>query len=256
MYVPNMGGAFGQHGWNEIYMGEAGWIPVDATAFETDFVDAGHIRISEHLVSASSFNAKSIEILEYKLRNENDDFAVPASEKYAAYLGKYKNPESGKTFEVLVKEGNLSVDIPGKMVLPFNDQDENGKWYCKLSKRLYVKFHRSENEEISRMVLHELVAMPRQDDTISVSEEIPENLKPYIGNYYFPAVNAVFRVQFVDNTLGVYDPTEDKTVKLQSPDENGGWLDEFGKNTVYFESDAEGKITALKIDTAASFVRE
>lgn len=256
MYVPNMGGAFGQHGWNEIYMGEAGWIPVDATAFETDYVDAGHIRISEHLVSASTFNAKSIEILDYKLINESNDFNIPASEKYALYMGKYKNPESGKIFSVMVKEGNLSVDIPGQMVLPFNDQDENGRWYCKLSNRLYIKFHKAENEEISHMVLHELVAMPRQDDTIDVAEEIPENLKPYIGNYYFPAVNAVFRVEFVDNTLGVYDPTKDKTVKLQSPDEKGGWLDEFGKNTVYFDTDAEGKVTALKIDTAAKFMRE
>jgi transglutaminase-like putative cysteine protease len=256
MYVPNMGGAFGQHGWNEIYMGEAGWIPVDATAFETDYVDAGHIRISEHLVSASTFNAKSIEILDYKLINEGDDFAVSSAEKFAVYMGKYKNPESGKVFEVLVKEGNLSVDIPGKMVLPFNEEDENGRWYCKLSNRLYIQFHKAENEEISHMILHELVAMPRQNDTTAVPEEIPEDLKLYIGNYYFAAVNAVFRVEFVDNTLGIYDPTKDRTVKLQSPDENGGWLDEFGKNTVYFETDPEGNVAALKIDTAAKFIRE
>ena len=41
MYIPNFGGAFGQHGWNEIYMGEAvGWVPVDSTAHETNFVDS------------------------------------------------------------------------------------------------------------------------------------------------------------------------------------------------------------------------
>ncbi|NOZ61291.1 MAG: transglutaminase domain-containing protein, partial [Calditrichaeota bacterium] len=28
MYVPNRGGAFSKHGWTEIYMGKAGWIPV------------------------------------------------------------------------------------------------------------------------------------------------------------------------------------------------------------------------------------
>ncbi len=256
MYVPNMGGAFGQHGWNEIYMGDAGWIPVDATAFEIDFVDAGHIRISEHLVAASSFNAKSIEILEYKLAEESDGLSIPAGEKFALYLGEYKNPESGKVFEVLTKEGNLSVDIPGQMVLPFSEPDENGKWYCKLSNRLYIQFHKTENEGISYMELHELVAMSRQNDTISLSGEIPENLQPFIGNYYFPAVNAVFRVEFVDNTLGIYDPTKDKTIKLQMPDDEGGWLDEFGHNTVYFETDPTGKVTGLKIDAANKFIRE
>ncbi len=48
MYVPNYGGAFGQHGWSEIYMGKAGWITVDATANEIDYVDSGHIRIGEY----------------------------------------------------------------------------------------------------------------------------------------------------------------------------------------------------------------
>lgn len=256
MYVPNMGGAFGQHGWNEVYMGEAGWIPVDATAFEIDFVDAGHIRISEHLVAASSFNAKSIEIIDYKLGDQNDGLSSPASEKYALYLGEYKNPESGKVFEVLVKEGNLSVDIPGQMVLPFNEPDENGKWYCKLSNRLYIKFHKAENEEISNMELHELVAMSRQNDTVHLTEEIPENLQPFIGNYFFPAANAVFKVKFVDNTLGMYDPTEDKIIKLQAPDDHGGWRDEYGRNTVYFESDSGGKITGLKIDAGNKFIRQ
>ena len=29
---------------NEIYMGKAGWIPVDATTNEIDYIDPGHIR--------------------------------------------------------------------------------------------------------------------------------------------------------------------------------------------------------------------
>lgn len=45
MYVPDQGGRFGQHGWNEIYMGDVGWVPVDATANEIEFVDSGHIRL-------------------------------------------------------------------------------------------------------------------------------------------------------------------------------------------------------------------
>ena len=256
MYVPNKGGAFGQHAWDEIYMGEAGWIPVDATAFETDFIDAGHIRISEHRVASSSFNAKSIEILDYKLGNKSPEETNTAVEIVAPYLGKYKEPKSGKIFQVLEKEGNLSVDIPGQAVLPFNQPDENGRWYCKLSNRLFIEFGRGENDSISYMVFHNLVAMQKQNDTLKIPDEIPADMKPYIGNYYFPAVNAVFRVEYVDKTLGVYDPTENKTIKLQPPGEKGGWLDEFNKNTIYFEKDAKGNVTAMNIDAATKFVKE
>jgi len=50
-------------------MGDAGWIAVDATAFEIDYIDAGHIRFGEK----TSFNPVSMEILEYEVAdNEND----------------------------------------------------------------------------------------------------------------------------------------------------------------------------------------
>jgi transglutaminase-like putative cysteine protease len=256
MYVPNQGGAFGQHAWNEIYMGEAGWIPVDATAFEIDYVDAGHIRISEHRSTVSSFNAKSIEILDYKLNGKSPEVSLTSNEMFAPFLGKYKNPESGKIFEVLIKEGNLCVDIPGQMVLPFNNQNDNGKWFCKLSNRIYIEFDKDNNGNISEMKFHEVVTLPRQPDTSQIAETIPDDFKPYIGNYLFAAINAVFKVEFIDNTLSVYDPTENKSIKLQSQNGSGGWVDEFNKNTIYFESNAEGKITGMKIDARNKFVRE
>ena len=56
------GGFFGQHAWTEVYMGEAGWIPVDATLKEYDYIDSGHIRLGE----GTSFHPKKVEILEYK----------------------------------------------------------------------------------------------------------------------------------------------------------------------------------------------
>lgn len=64
MYVPDNNGFFGQHAWTEVYMGEAGWIPVDATIGEVDYIDAGHIRLGEK----STFHPKMMEIVEYRLR--------------------------------------------------------------------------------------------------------------------------------------------------------------------------------------------
>ncbi len=62
MYTPRMGGSFGQHVWNEIYMGEAGWIPVDSTANEIDYVDSGHIRLG----NLTSFDPVEMKVVDFK----------------------------------------------------------------------------------------------------------------------------------------------------------------------------------------------
>lgn len=63
MYTQTKGGTFGQHMWDEVYMGEAGWIPIDATAREVDYVDSGHIRLGK----LTSFNPVEMEILDYEI---------------------------------------------------------------------------------------------------------------------------------------------------------------------------------------------
>lgn len=67
MYVPDNGGFFGQHAWTEIYMGEAGWIPVDATMKEYDYIDATHIRLGE----GTTFYPKEVEILSWDVDKNN-----------------------------------------------------------------------------------------------------------------------------------------------------------------------------------------
>ena len=67
------GGCFYQHAWTEVYMGNAGWVAVDATAHEFDFVDAGHIRLGEK----TSFNPKAMKILDYQMDNESVENTVP-----------------------------------------------------------------------------------------------------------------------------------------------------------------------------------
>lgn len=71
LYVPRNGGAFGRHAWNEVYMGEAGWVPLDATIGEPDYVDSGHLRLGVvHGVSAG-IDVKRIEILEHETSAPN-----------------------------------------------------------------------------------------------------------------------------------------------------------------------------------------
>ncbi|MCD4736895.1 MAG: transglutaminase-like domain-containing protein, partial [Bacteroidales bacterium] len=67
MYTKEYGGSFGHHGWNEVYMGEAGWIPIDVTIHETDYVDSGHIRLGVLRTNQTIINYKEMEILEFEV---------------------------------------------------------------------------------------------------------------------------------------------------------------------------------------------
>jgi transglutaminase-like putative cysteine protease len=256
MYVPNMGGGFGQHGWNEIYMGSAGWIPVDATATEAKYVDSGHIRFGEYQSLTTAFNPHEMEVLDYRLatgETASDEAAI--SEKYQAYLGSYEHPGEGEDFEILIKEGNLTLDIPGQMALPFNEPDEAGIWQCKLSPRLYLEFEEGGDGTMEAMILHEIVLMTRKSDPEEMPEDAPDHLRPYLGEYLFAQAQAEFTVLYHEGGLAIFNPLDKETVGLQSPDENGGWLDEYGKNTIYFDTDGDGNVTALRVDSANRFAK-
>lgn len=78
MFTNYHGGSFGQHAWTEVYMGEAGWIAVDATAQEVDYIDAGHIRLGEQ----TSFNPVEMEILEYRTGIDNNSYSQIMLEEF------------------------------------------------------------------------------------------------------------------------------------------------------------------------------
>lgn len=254
MYTPNFGGSFGQHGWNEIYMGEAGWIPVDATAGETDFVDSGHIRIGQYVSTTTALNPGAMEVLDYRVGLGLTEPAEETAARYARYVGDYSAP-SGDVFKVLVKDGGMAVDIPNRMVLGFSDPDESGRWYCTLSRSLFCTFVEDEDGRATEMHLHEMVPMPRKSEPDEISEEVPAGLRPYLGEYLLAQLNAVFTVLYKDGGLAVHDPLEDVDVKLSPPNEKGGWLDEYDKNTIYFNRDDDGKVTSMTIDSTSKFKR-
>jgi len=66
VYTSYLGGGFGQHVWVELYMGEAGWIPLDVTLGEIDYLDSGHIRLG----SRTTFYPQKMEIIDYEIISE------------------------------------------------------------------------------------------------------------------------------------------------------------------------------------------
>jgi transglutaminase-like putative cysteine protease len=257
MYTMNFGGSFGQHAWNEIYMGGAGWIPVDATAFEADYLDSGHIRIGTYLSFSTAINIQEIEILDYRLSGGGSRVAAAdKAERYEPYVGEYKPLQRDIVFTVSVKDECLTVDIPNRIALALNDPDENARWISKIAPHVYCTFERGDGGDVEALYIHEIVRMPRKADPEEIPNDVPEDFIPYLGVYRFAAMQADFAVRYVNGSLAIDDPIEKVTVGLQHPDENGGWLDEFDKNTIYFEKDGSGSVTTLKIDSRSRFERQ
>jgi transglutaminase-like putative cysteine protease len=254
MYVPNFGGAFGQHAWNEIYMGEkAGWVPVDSTAYETDFLDSGHIRLGEYQSPVTALNPVAMEVLDYAVGSEEANAAVEG--KYAEFLGDYTNAERGVEVHVVVQDGSLTVDIPDKIMLALNDPDEEDKWVSKIADKLYCTFAKDDTGAVNELQIHELVRMPRKSPQEEIAEDVPEEFRALLGIYLLPQLQADFKVHYTDGGLAVDDPLAKQTIKLKPHGEDGGFIDEFDKNTMHFDADDEGVVTALIIDSVSKFQR-
>ncbi|MDQ7816388.1 MAG: transglutaminase domain-containing protein [Melioribacteraceae bacterium] len=256
MYVPNFNGGFGQHAWNEVYMGDAGWIPIDATAHEIDYVDSGHLRISEiTTVTSISFNGKSLEILEYKLGSGDPKLSKIDSHDFTQYVGKYTNLESARTFSVLVKENSLSVDIPGQATLPFNPPGEKDKWQCKIAPQLSISFTRDPGGKIIEMKLYQLFSLAKRTPDENSYEKIPAEFIPYMGKYFFSAINADLTVLVNEGLLAIYDPVNKATINLKRLDKEGEFIDDSNRNRFFFEKEAGGNVAGIKLETENKFKR-
>ena len=49
-------------------MGEAGWIPIDVTMHESDYLDSGHIRLGVLKTNSTLINYREMKILDYASR--------------------------------------------------------------------------------------------------------------------------------------------------------------------------------------------
>lgn len=255
MYVPDEGGKFGQHGWDEIYMGSAGWIPVDATASEIDFVDSGHIRLGLFESFATRANSKEFDILDYRIAGVTDETAGAAEEKYAAYVGEYKLRGMSKPCKVRVQDGSLVVDLPDNVALAFSDPDEEGRWQCKLAPHVFLTFGENDRGEMVEAQLYERYKLPRQPASADASSDVPAEYSAYVGNYRFAAINAEFTIDYKRGHLRMYHPLQKKTSTLSEPNEEGGWAADNDRHTVYFERDADGSVNAMTLESKTTFKR-
>jgi hypothetical protein len=253
MYLPERGGVFGQHAWNEIYMGEAGWIPVDTTTGETDYVDSGHIRIGLHQSTTTALNARKMEILDHRIGSGSP--AVPkavTAAKYDRYLGEYTHSSKGK-MRVIVQDGSLVLDIPGKISLALKDPDEKGIWQSKLTDRVYVTFLAADSGAITEAHIHEIKPMRRAGPLDAPPADVPAELRGYPGKYLL--AQAEFLVQYEGGALVLHNLSAKRITGLKPQGAEGRWQDESGDLSIRFGLDGNGDVESLVMESISRFRR-
>jgi len=245
MYVPTKGGSFGQHAWTEVHLGAAGWVPVDATAHQIDFVDCSHIRLGQE----AAFMPKHMEILDFRspaAAGEVSAAAIP--DAYAALLGKYTKdeaPADRAVFQVLCQNGGLSLDIPGRMVCELKEPNDEGVWFLKLTDRVGIRFERDTAGKVAGIRIFECLTLPRQEEAAPAPADIPAAYRPYVGAYKLPMSQALVKVYFHEGGLAADVPGRGR-IALADADSQGRWYDRRGNgDRASFVTDDRGQVLAL-----------
>ncbi len=245
MYVPDRGGSFGQHGWNEVFMGHRGWVPLDTTAREIDFADSGHVRLGILASAHIAWNPKQMEVLDFEAGSQKfgEVREVDDPDKYQSYLGRYRGPEGG-VFNVSLQGGGLAVEIPGRGVFELRDPDDSGVWFLKLSGDVGLTFPRDAGERVTELVLTNRVRIPKKADRQDISADVPEELRSCLGRYPIPMDKREFTVLFRRGNLAINFPGAGVRT-LDGPDADGIWVDRSGGDRFSFVRDEAGEVKAM-----------
>jgi predicted O-methyltransferase YrrM len=244
LYVPNAGGSFGQHGWNEVYMGEAGWIPIDTTVREIDYADSGHIRLGVLSSSHISWNPKRMEILDFRVGSgESATPPGPGSAlRYEPYLGDFQGPRG--IIAVLTRGGGLAVRLADGRTFGLKDPDESGRWFFKLTPDVDISFEGSERGQVAGLVLANRARLPKKADPESIPEGVPEDLRTCLGRYAIPMQKDEITVTFRKGSLALIFPGG-RVQPLQGPDADGLWSAKPGGDRFSFIRDESGTVQTM-----------
>jgi TolA-binding protein len=249
MYTNYYGGGFGQHAWTEVYMGDAGWIPVDATISEIDYIDAGHIRLGEN----ATFRPVRMEIIDLRSGAAETDEVIDA--ELREMTGSFINLQKYRMFRIVSKEGGLAIDIPGRAVLQLNPPDETGRWFPKLTREISLLPKENDSGVIDKIIFHEYIRLKKTSQPEAELNEIPDEFRELTGHYQLAPGRLSLDVMFASDTMSTQDPENKARGRINYKKEGDTWIDESGNYEIRFICNSEGKTTALILSSGTPFVR-
>jgi secernin len=203
-----------------------------------------------------------------ELRERFSAAAVEVPDAFRPYTGTYVGnfgPFKDAEFKVSAQNGRLAVDIPGQAVVELKDPDEAGLRHLVLTDAVAVSFDLDSLGEATALWFRQTTEMPRKpdqsdappaDSPAKVPEDVPEEFRPYLGTYSVPPGLIDLKVVATDGRLAVEVPGQG-TVELGDPDQADRRTFVADPNaSVIFLSDAEGRVTAIKLTQAFRLPRK
>jgi transglutaminase-like putative cysteine protease len=254
LYLSNAGGGFGQHAWNEVYMGTAGWIPIDTTAREVDYADAGHIRLGILSSSDIAWNPKNLEILDFQVEKAKGGQAseLDIMKKYGPYLGKYRGRRGVMT--VHVQNGGLAVTFPDGRDFELRDPDEKGFWFFKLTKDVNLDFDEWGEGRIAGFMMMNRVRLPKRADLAEVPSGVPEKVRAFLGHYPIPMEKRDITVSYRGGRL-VAELSGEGVWELEGPDAEGQWTTKGKERLLSFILDESGNVKTMVLTEMIHYLK-
>ena len=254
MYIPSLGGGFGQHGWNEVYMGKAGWVPIDTTAREVDYADSGHIRLGVLSSASIAWNPKKLEILDFRAGAQKSGQVAEKGgpEKYRPYLGKYRG--SRGIITVHVQNGSLALTLQDGREFELRDPDEKGYWFFKLTNDVNIFFDVGGPGRIAGLMMMNRVRIPKRADLNEIPSGLSKDLRRYLGHYPVPMEKREITVSFRGGQLVASLPGE-AVWELEGPNAEGLWIAKDGQRRFSFILDDAGNVRTMVLIEMVHFVR-
>jgi tetratricopeptide (TPR) repeat protein len=230
-------------------MGDAGWIPVDATINEASYVDAGHIRLGEN----ATFRPVSMEILDFRSGQDNTDAIIPVDLK--PLLGSYMNIEQYKMFNIIYRNGGLAIDIPGRIVLDLNPPDDEGRCFPKLTREISLTPGDISKDKAEKLIMHQYFRLRKISSPEPGLTEIMEEFRKFSGNYKFDPAKISLDVMFLNGLLTTQDPRGKLKERISYSKIEDEWIDKSGNYKIGFITNSENEIIALILTVKTEFQR-
>ena len=77
------------------------------------------------------------------------------TEKLRKYTGRYYGEKLKETLEIKVQNNHLALDIPGQMVYELLPPDAEGRWYFRMSGKVFLTFPTADNAPLNSFTYHE-----------------------------------------------------------------------------------------------------
>ena len=127
-------------------------------------------------------------------------------------------------------------------------QDADGRWFAKVSNRVFVTFSDDGSGGAGELRLHERLRMRRTATPDEVPRAAPAELVPYLGTYHLAKARADFTVLYHQGALGLHQPGAGRILRLEPAGGQRRWVDEHGRY-LRFETGEKGTVSGLTMES-------